>query len=292
MRAFQRLWSLLVFILTPSSIHTNGDLPSIFKEIGFSSYCVSKCFAICENSSGEGSAPNKTHTSTPWFNARPRNCADLYAMGDTQSGVRTIYPLSCCENRAVYAFCDQVTDGGGWTVIQHRENIPVREDFYRSWLEYELGFGQTDKEFWLGLQNIRALTSTQLMELRVDLEDYEGEKRWAKYQHFYIADETDKYRLNLGAYSGNAQDSLTDYHNNQKFSAKDNDNDKDSGNCAEKYKGAWWYSNCHASNLNGYQYQGDHKSYADGINWTGFRGHHHSMKITSLSVRPKFYPKV
>ena len=36
------------------------------------------------------------------------------------------------------------------------------------------------------------------------MEDFEGETRYAKYDHFRIGDEETKYRLSLGLYSGTA----------------------------------------------------------------------------------------
>ena len=50
--------------------------------------------------------------------------------------------------------------------------------------------------------------------------------------------------------SGNAGDSLA-RHNLMKFSTKDNDNDQTSTHCTKSNTGAWWYTVCHCSNLNG-----------------------------------------
>lgn len=220
---------------------------------------------------------------------RPRNCADLFHKGDNSSGIRTIYPFVCCETRDVLAFCDQTTDGGGWTVIQHRDALPKRENFFRNWVEYEIGFGKPDGEYWLGLKNIHALVSTNLMELRVDLEDFEGVKRWAKYEYFYVGDLQTKYHIEVGAYSGTAGDSLSGEHNGNRFSTKDRDHDLvPDENCASNYHGAWWYGANQHSNLNGFQYEKNRTSYSNGIIWKAFRGRTYSLKATSLAVRPKF----
>ncbi len=71
------------------------------------------------------------------------------------------------------------------------------------------------------------------------------------------------------------------------FSTKDDDNDLlASGSCAQKYKGAWWYRDCHRSNLNGLYLNGSHSSFADGINWYEFRGHYYSLKRAEMKVKP------
>ena len=45
--------------------------------------------------------------------------------------------------------------------------------------------------------------------LRVDLEDFEGNIKYAEYTDFGVADEADKYRLLIGGYKGTAGDSMT-----------------------------------------------------------------------------------
>ena len=97
-------------------------------------------------------------------------------------------------------FCDQTTAGGGWAVFQKRLNGSV--DFNRSWNDYKHGFGDLKSEFWLGLDKIHRLTSDNKSMLRVDLEDFEGNTRYAEYNLFGVMSEKDKYKLILGSYLG------------------------------------------------------------------------------------------
>ena len=71
------------------------------------------------------------------------------------------------------------------------------------------------------------------------------------------------------------------------FTTKDQDNDNWGGhNCAIMYKGAWWYGRCHNSNLNGLYLRGNHSSFANGVNWFHWKGHHYSLKRTEMKIRP------
>ncbi|RUS83903.1 hypothetical protein EGW08_008317 [Elysia chlorotica] len=145
-------------------------------------------------------------------------------------------------------FCDMLTDGGGWIVIQRRTTGDV--DFYRDWASYKAGFGTLDTDFWLGNDNIHYITSTGNYELRVELDYYGKSKYFAHYDKFSVADENDSYRLSVGSYKGTAGDSLKS-HDNILFSTHDVDNDLLDENCAENNRGAWWYHRCKRSNLNG-----------------------------------------
>ena len=173
------------------------------------------------------------------------------------------------------------TDGGGWTVFQRRMDGTV--NFYRGWKDYLCGFGDLDGEFWLGLNKIHRLTSRN-STLRVDLQDFHGNKRYAKYSIFNVGDSDTKYKLLVQGYTGDAGDSLT-WHNGMKFTTRNHDNDANSNNCAVKYKGAWWYKYCHTSNLNGLYLSGNHTSYADGVIWYNWLGHHYSLKVTEMKVK-------
>lgn len=170
-------------------------------------------------------------------------------------------------------------------MFQKRVNGSV--DFYRNWTDYKHGFGDLNSEFWLGLDKVYRLTSDKNNTLRVDLEDFEGNTRYAEYNMFGVMDENDKYKLILGSYSGNTGDSLGHKHRGMPFTTKDQDNDQRDGcNCAIRFKGAWWYNNCHGSNLNGLYLRGKHTSYADGVNWERWKGYYYSLKRTEMKIRP------
>ena len=167
-------------------------------------------------------------------------------------------------------------------MFQRRQDGSV--DFYRGWNDYKAGFGQLTAEFWLGNDKIHRLTASRPNSLRVELEDWNGVRAYAKYGKFNIGDERAQYRLEVGSYSGTAGDSLTYPHNNMAFTTKDRDNDKDSGlNCAARWTGAWWYHSCQYCNLNG-KYLGD-KIDTRGVRWSHFRGSL-SLKFTEMKLRP------
>jgi len=87
-------------------------------------------------------------------------------------------------------------------------------------------------------------------------------------------------------FPGTAGDSLSG-HRGYPFTTKDQDNDSSSGsNCAVSFKGAWWYTSCHASNLNGVYHHGAHSSYADGVNWYHWKGHKYSAKRAEMKIKP------
>ena len=211
------------------------------------------------------------------------DCKDAFTHGQTTSGVYIIRPDHQPEFQV---FCDMDTDGGGWTVFQRRVDGSV--DFYLNWTDYQEGFGILSGEFWLGLDKIHRLTPTATL-LRIDMQDFEGNSRYAQYSSFSVGDSVSKYTLSVSGYSGTAGDSLSAgryNHNGHKFSTRDQDNEDDyNRNCAETFKGAWWYSNCHASNLNGLYHSGSYSSNSDGVFWGAWRGYYYSHKFTEMKLR-------
>lgn len=74
--------------------------------------------------------------------------------------------------------------------------------------------------------------------LRIDMEDWNGVRKFASYDLFRILSEEEGYKLVINGYQGNAGDSLS-AHNGRKFSTHDVDNDEAppefwNGNCAKR----------------------------------------------------------
>ncbi|MBN3315524.1 FCN1 protein, partial [Atractosteus spatula] len=211
-----------------------------------------------------------------------QNCKELLDQGNYISGWYTVRTEG---DKDIRVFCDMDTDGGGWLVFQRRMDGSV--DFYRDWASYKRGFGNQQSEFWLGNDHIHSLTSSGIYELRIDFRDFDNVSTFAKYESFKILGEAEKYKLLAGRFeAGSAGDSLSS-HNNLLFSTKDRDNDIDDRVCTNLYKGSWWYGKCHTSNLNGLYLGGDHKSFADGINWYSGKGYNYSYKYCDMKIRPR-----
>ncbi|NXT64563.1 TENR protein, partial [Chaetops frenatus] len=210
--------------------------------------------------------------------ANPQDCAQHLMNGETLSGVYTI-SINGDLSQRVPVYCDMTTDGGGWIVFQRRQNGLT--DFFRKWADYRVGFGNLEDEFWLGLDNIHKITSQGRYELRIDMRDGQ-EAAYAYYDKFSIGDSRSLYKLRIGDYNGTSGDSLT-YHQGRPFSTKDRDNDVAVTNCAMSYKGAWWYKNCHRTNLNGKYGESRH---SQGINWYHWKGHEFSIPFVEMKMRP------
>ncbi|XP_070532840.1 angiopoietin-related protein 7-like [Ptychodera flava] len=199
------------------------------------------------------------------------------------SGLYTVDPDN--DGKPFQVYCDVETDSAGWTVIQRRQDGSV--DFYRGWEDYKNGFGDLNGEFWLGNDKIHRLTNQgRRYELRVDLENFENETRFAQYDDFTIANERRRYEITLGSYSGNAGDSMK-FDNGKQFTTKDNDNDRSAKhNCAVSFTGAWWYSSCSLSNLNGQYLDGENNEWGRGIVWYDWLDMKYSLKKTEIRIRP------
>ncbi|KAK5640481.1 hypothetical protein RI129_011292 [Pyrocoelia pectoralis] len=238
----------------------------------------------------------KHHQVQPWSdntcpksdisNNVPRNCREVLESGQRKSGIYRIQPDT--STKPFMVVCDQLTRGGGWTVIQNR--FDGTQDFYQNWHDYKHGFGNLGGEFWLGLDNIHQLTGSIVNELLIELQDLDLESKSAYYSAFSIGSEVEGFPLKvLGGYSGDAGDSLL-YHAGSRFSSKDMDQDGwPEGSCAQAHGGAWWYRSCDMSNLNGKYLSGQlpEQYIYQGMYWGEFRGPQYSLNRARMLVRPR-----
>ncbi|KAG0721551.1 Fibrinogen C domain-containing protein 1 [Chionoecetes opilio] len=228
--------------------------------------------------------PATTATRRGSRKGKPEDCWQLLKKGKKNSGVYSIQPRY--SPTPFFVYCDMETDGGGWTVIQRREDGSV--DFLREWAEYKHGFGNVAGEYWLGNDKIHLLTNQQVSVLRVDLADYDQQVGHALYSAFAVGSELEGYSLKmLGQYTGDAGDSLR-YHVGRRFSTIDVDNDGwPDRSCARDHMGAWWYRACETSNLNGRYLHGPipaERQYT-GLYWYDFRGPQYSLWRSRMMIR-------
>ncbi|KAL7371593.1 hypothetical protein ABVT39_001781 [Epinephelus coioides] len=215
----------------------------------------------------------------------PVDCGDIYNNDNTKpSGVYTIYPIGATS--AVQVYCDMDSLDGRWTVFQRRMDGSV--NFYRPWDHYKMGFGVAAGEYWLGLENLFHLTLRKKYELLVDMEDFGGNKVFARYSSFSVDPESYGYMLHVSGFTdGGAGDSLS-YHNGRQFSTFDRDQDTwGDGNCAKFHLGAFWYGHCQLANPNGvYRWGADSTLSRVGVEWHYWKGNDYSLKTISMKIRP------
>ena len=216
-----------------------------------------------------------------------RDCLAFRQSGITVNGV---YVITQNNLKMIKVYCDQTTDGGGWTVFQRRMDGSV--NFNVDWLAYKHGFGSVRREFWLGNDNLFTMTLQGLYsggsELRIDFTDWNLDTFYAKYSQFQVGNEHTKYLLHTGGYSGNA--GHLGMPSRAKFTTYDNDNDENPRNCANIYPGGWWYMNCHNGQPNGVYYRVE-KSVPNwrGVCWRGINKDwlNYSLKGTEMKMRRK-----
>ncbi|ELT97608.1 hypothetical protein CAPTEDRAFT_202341 [Capitella teleta] len=174
------------------------------------------------------------------------------------------------------------TAGGGWLVFQRRKDGSV--DFDRVWSKYAQGFGLLRTEFWLGNDLLHLLTASRNVQLRVDMKKFDGAAGYEQYDSFHVGDAASKYRLETASFSGS--NSLT-YSSGMMFSTRDSDNDNNTRRfCSQQFGGAWWFKNCHMSNLNGKYYLSPETTpYANGVSWFTFSGNRSSLQYSDMKLR-------
>ncbi|XP_060597331.1 ficolin-2-like [Ruditapes philippinarum] len=87
-----------------------------------------------------------------------------------------VYTIAVGGTETLQVYCDMRTNGGGWTVFQHRLDGSV--NFQRNFSQYENGFGDINGEFWLGLKYVQKLTEMP-SEFKYEITfSNDGEQPW------------------------------------------------------------------------------------------------------------------
>ena len=173
------------------------------------------------------------------------NCCDL-----RKFPVSGIYRMSRGTfDKSARAYCDMITDGGGWIVIQRNKQYSTLS-FNKNWIDFEKGFGDLNAEFWYGLEQIHCITQRGQWEMRVDYQNTDKIWSYLHYTNFSVGSANEGYPLTADGFTGIGGDYFATHHK-MKFSTTDNDQDNWSINCASNYKSGWWYNRCRKINLNG-----------------------------------------
>ena len=222
-------------------------------------------------------------------------CCDIavrdhyFSANKNSSGVYNITDF-CQQGTTVQGYCDTLTDGGGWLVIQRRKD--GSENFHRYWWEYGMGFGSLTGEFWFGLNALHCLTSQGQWELRIDLKLTNGTMIYLPYKQFAVGPASEQYSLTISGFTGYTTDPFLSHLtpsrtgnalNTMKFTTRDQDNDRGSNNCAllpsiDYRAGGWWYNGCTNLFLNG-PYDNIYRIYLNG-QWQ-------SAPFMEIKMRPK-----
>lgn len=182
-----------------------------------------------------------------------------------------VAPAAATGTKVVYlhgfgkVLCDFEKTDAAWTIFQRRMN--GNQNFYLTYSQYAAGFGTLTENYWWGNDRTAAFTALFPSKARIDL-GYQAEKGVSIYDTWQIGDASTGYLLTntLGTCSGTCSGSISSGY---KFSTHDVDQDVSGSSCAVSYQGAWWYTSCHGSNLNGVW--GNPKgAYASGPCWNGF----------------------
>ena len=165
------------------------------------------------------------------------SCSDLKKDSSDDDGLYTLW--SNDQQKFIPTLC-KFDSTGSYAVIQSR--VRSKEDFNFLAMKiggYEDGFGNSENEFWLGLNRINEITESK-PTLKVILSN-EKISQEHMYKGFFVSNKRDGYRLNYDNYLNDGQDdplSLSKsaaFYDRRMRSMEDNH----SLNCA--LSGSWWF---------------------------------------------------
>jgi len=168
---------------------------------------IESCIAAPNNNA---TRPNITTVTTPPPTVPPtfRTCNDYYKL-NMPSGVYMIN----INGAPVEVYClmanetevnEQFFATGGYTVIQRR--MEEGFSFEKTYTEFESYFGRPTPligSYWIGLQNIYALTNQFNMRLNLRTISCMTQETYGEYDSFRILDASKRYAVTTGDWSSN-----------------------------------------------------------------------------------------
>ena len=154
----------------------------------------------------------------------PIASSGVFEIGDPCDRSSFITPFTI--NNRVY--CDMTTRSGGWTVILRSGTTAVNSSSPTTSLtieDFHNGYGVPEGDYWLGLNTLVCMTTTQRYELLVKLNFADGTNSEIEYEHISIASMSNGCRLTANGPSNSSLDALS------------SQNGKSFVKCPD---GAWW----------------------------------------------------
>jgi len=214
-----------------------GKIDALHEFCKIGKQCAKQCFFGPELFGGIKKDCSEYYHSDYWTSEDARS-KDMYNL--PQSGIYIIQPHASLTPK--YAYCDQKTDGGGWTLLQHNgisrkelwekynnETERYKTKWDQSWANYKHGFGHVmcngEADFWIGLDYMNALThprmnGKRMMTGRVDINDWDGEEYWGYYNRFIVQGESRDYQLIANKFTGVGSYSIGDAFKGMAFGGK------------------------------------------------------------------------
>ncbi|XP_028403045.1 uncharacterized protein LOC114525810 [Dendronephthya gigantea] len=202
------------------------------------------------------------------------SCLDHMYMGERENGKYTVYPPG---GKEMMVYCDFTTNGGGWTVIQRRNQgntlFPSSEEAYNN------GFGPVDGEFWLGNKKIHRLGRGQMLAV---VYENSTSSFYDLYNDFYVMHNS---MLDISDRSGTLPAGILNTDSVGPLVFVSSKASKHPSDCLKSLDGGWWFrGNCDGENLNA------EKRECGGKSWLGtemlFRPRESSNDVVIKEISP------
>ena len=132
----------------------------------------------------------------------------VFEIGDPCDRASLITPFTM-SNRV---YCDMTTHGGGWTVILRSGTATVNnssQTFSPSFEDLHNGYGVPEGDYWLGLNTLSCMTTTQSNEMLVKLNFFDGTTDEIQYDRISIDSMSNGCRLTVNGPSNSTMDGLS-----------------------------------------------------------------------------------